>query len=179
MQVSDLSLEGLKLIDLQIFKDPRGLFFENYNRERYAEVGIECEFVQDNCSYSNGGVLRGLHYQSNPGQAKLISVIRGKIFDVAVDIRPESASFGLWEGIYMSSENRSQLFMPVGFAHGFCVISMDAEVLYKTSAPYDPEYEHSLRWDDPDIGIHWPITEPYLSKRDQEAESFAAYKSRQ
>jgi len=117
------------------------------------------------------GTLRGLHYQSSPGQAKLLRVASGRIFDVAVDIRPDSATFGRWLGVYLDGEKHEQLFVPVGFAHGFCVVSETADVMYRVSAPYDPKTECTLAWDDPDIGVKWPVSSPVLSARDQAGQS--------
>lgn len=173
-----LGLRGLLLIEPTVFADARGFFLEAYNRDEFAAAGITCEFVQDNHSRSSRNILRGMHYQSHPGQAKLVRVSHGKIFDVAVDIRPESETFGQWEGIELDSESHRQLFVPVGFAHGFCVLSERADVQYKLSAPYDPATEAGFRWDDPEIGIDWPVTEPVLSVRDQQAESFLALRER-
>lgn len=173
-----LGLRGLLLVEPTVFPDDRGFFLESYNRGGFEAVGITCEFVQDNHSRSNRGILRGMHYQTQPGQAKLVRVSEGKIFDVAVDIRPESDTFGKWEGVELDSESHRQLFVPVGFAHGFCVLSEYADVLYKLSAPYDPTTEAGFRWDDAEIGIDWPVTEPVLSARDRSSESFATLRER-
>lgn len=178
MEVIDLSLSGLKLIKPRVFADSRGFFLESYREDRYKEAGIACGFVQDNHSRSVKGTLRGLHYQSQPGQAKLLRVTSGKIFDVAVDIRPASPTFGKWEGVYLDSSEHHQLFIPVGFAHGFCVVSDSADVLYKASNNYDPATECTLQWDDPSVGVAWPDVEPILSARDQRAESFVDLKKR-
>ena len=167
MHVHKTGLKGLFLIEPQIFYDRRGFFFESYNRETYSRHGIEIEFVQDNHSYSSQGVLRGLHYQVNEKmQAKLVRVTRGEVFDVAVDIRPGSPTFGQWEGFYLSESNMLQLFIPVGFAHGFCVMSDTVEFLYKCSSGYSPSDERGIIWNDPDIGIQWPVQGPILSKKD-------------
>jgi dTDP-4-dehydrorhamnose 3,5-epimerase len=174
MEVIDLKLPGLKLLKPRVFADSRGFFLESYREERYRAAGIDCGFVQDNHSRSAKGTLRGLHYQSQPGQAKLIRVGLGKIFDVAVDIRPGSPTFGQWQGVYLDSDEHHQLFVPVGFAHGFCVVSDSADVLYKASNNYDPTTECTLAWNDPDVAVAWPCSEPILSARDQVAESFAA-----
>jgi dTDP-4-dehydrorhamnose 3,5-epimerase len=178
MKATELELSGLKLLEPRVFADERGFFLESYQRERYRAVGIECEFVQDNHSRSSQGTLRGLHYQSSPGQAKLLRVVSGRIFDVAVDIRPESPTFGRWKGVYLDAETHAQLFVPIGFAHGFCVVSETADVLYKVSSPYDSTTECGLAWDDPDIGVEWPTQQPLLSARDRAAESFASYRAR-
>jgi dTDP-4-dehydrorhamnose 3,5-epimerase len=167
MEVNDLSIQGLKLIIPKIFRDERGHFFESYRQSLYAEKGISIPFVQDNISKSVKDTVRALHYQSEPGQAKLVSCLQGKIWDVAVDIRPLSPTYGQWEAIELSEENGHQFFIPAGFAHGFCVLSDHALVHYKVSSPYDPQTERSIRWNDPKIKIEWPIQNPILSLRDQ------------
>jgi dTDP-4-dehydrorhamnose 3,5-epimerase len=161
-----------------VFRDTRGWFFEPYNEARYQSVGVSERFVQDNHSRSTKGTLRGLHYQGKPGQAKLVRVAVGRILDVVVDIRPESKTFGKWVGVELGSEHHEQLYVPVGFAHGFCVLSEEAEVLYKVSSPYDASEERTLAWNDPDIGVRWPVESPVLSARDLSGESFSAYRSR-
>jgi dTDP-4-dehydrorhamnose 3,5-epimerase len=173
MEVVELSLSGLKLVKPRVFGDERGFFLETFRAERYAAAGMAVEFVQDNHSRSVRGTLRGLHYQSSPGQTKLLRVVSGKIFDVAVDIRPASPTFGAWEGVYLDAEDHHQLFVPIGFAHGFCVVSETADVLYKVSSPYDASTECTLRWNDPDIGVVWPVDSPVLSARDQVGEPLA------
>jgi dTDP-4-dehydrorhamnose 3,5-epimerase len=178
MQVIDLPLAGLKLLRPRIFRDERGFFLESYQRARYQAAGVECEFVQDNHSLSRQGTLRGLHYQSQPGQAKLVRCTRGQIFDVAVDIRPSSPTFGRWHGVLLDDVSHEQTFVPIGFAHGFCVLSDSAQVQYKASTPYDAATECSIAWDDPDIGIAWPVANPFVSERDRKAESFAAFRVR-
>lgn len=178
MNVIELKLAGLKLLEPRVFRDARGFFLESYNQERYAAAGIDCTFVQDNHSRSVQGTLRGLHYQAQPGQAKLLRVSSGRIFDVAVDIRPDSPTFGQWEGVYLDAEEHRQIFVPIGFAHGFCVVSETAEVLYKVSSLYDAAHECTLAWDDPELNVAWPVAAPVLSARDQSAESFAAYAAR-
>jgi dTDP-4-dehydrorhamnose 3,5-epimerase len=178
VQVIDLDLEGLKLIRPAIFGDDRGFFLETYNALRYAEAGIAETFVQDNHSRSIKGTLRGLHYQSQPGQAKLVRVTLGCVWDVAVDIRPGSKTFGHWRGIELDAEKREQLFVPVGFAHGFCVLSAAAEVQYKCSAVYDAKTECTLDYADPELAVAWPVQAPLLSARDQGAESFASFRAR-
>lgn len=178
MVVTDLALPGLKLIQPKVHVDSRGFFLETYQEQRYQEAGISVRFVQDNHSRSCKGTLRGLHYQSDPGQAKLVRVSCGKIFDVAVDIRPDSRTLGRWEGVYLDAAAHAQLFVPVGFAHGFCVVSDYAEVQYKVSSPYDPKTERSLRYDDPLLRIKWPVGEPLVSERDRAAEGFSVYKGR-
>ena len=178
MQVEELGLSGLSLLKPRIFEDQRGFFLESYNFERYAKAGIDCVFVQDNHSRSVQGTLRGLHYQSSPGQAKLLRVGSGRIFDVAVDIRPASPTFGKWKAVVLDAESHHQLFIPVGFAHGFCVLSDTADVLYKVSSVYVPATECGIRYDDPEIGVAWPIENPIVSERDKTAESFADYRRR-
>lgn len=177
MECIDLPL-GLKLIRPATFKDNRGFFLQSYQASAYVAAGIDVEFTQDNHSRSVKGTLRGLHYQSHPGQAKLVRVGRGRIFDVAVDIRPDSPTFGKWHGVYLDDNEHAQLFVPVGFAHGFCVVSDVADVMYKVSTPYDAETECGLRYNDPEFGIEWPVDEPLLSARDQQTESFASYRAR-
>ena len=172
MEVHQLELQGLKLICPKVFRDERGFFFESHQESRYQEAGIRPSFVQDNHSYSKQGVIRGMHFQSEPGQAKLIRVALGKIYDAVVDIRPESPTFGKWQGVYLDDEHHHQLFIPLGFAHGFCVLSPEAHVLYKTSAPYECKTEKGFRFDDPDIGIEWPIKDAKVSERDRESPYF-------
>lgn len=178
MDAIELPLAGLKLLKPRVFRDERGFFIETYHQPRYRDAGIDVTFVQDNHSRSTQGTLRGLHYQSSPGQAKLIRVARGSIFDVAVDIRPDSRTFGRWYGTQLDAEEHAQLFVPVGFAHGFCVMSDIADVVYKVSSVYDAQTESGLRWDDPDIGVEWPTRAPLLSPRDRQTETFADYAKR-
>ena len=178
MKVEDLELEGVKLVTPRIFGDERGFFLESYNADKYRAHGIACDFAQDNHSRSVHGTLRGLHYQSSPGQAKLLRVVQGQVFDVAVDIRHGSPTFGRWLAVELDAKQHQQIFIPVGFAHGFCVLSETAEVLYKVSSVYDPNTECGIAWDDPDIGIRWPVTDPLLSERDRHGESLAAYRTR-
>ena len=167
MRVIKTELPGVVIIEPQVFDDPRGFFYESYNYQRYAEAGIDVEFVQDNHSRSTRGVLRGLHYQAPPGQAKLVRVALGEVYDVAVDVRWGSPTFGQWVGVSLSAENRRQLYIPVGYAHGFCVTSEVAEFLYKVTSYYAPELERGIAWDDPDLAIPWPAESPILSARDQ------------
>lgn len=169
MQIQDLSLEGPKLISYQLYPDDRGFFFESYRKDLLSQSGIETEFVQENVSFSKYGTIRALHYQKKPGQAKLVSCVSGTIWDVVVDIRPESKTYLQWEAVELSDTNCFMLFIPIGFAHGFCALSKTARVQYKVSAYYDPSEEMSIRWNDPLIGIHWPIDDPILSKRDRES----------
>src|SRR5690606_37847055 len=149
-----------------VFYDERGFFFESHQEKRYQQAGIMTSFVQDNHSYSKQGVIRGMHFQLAPGQAKLIRVALGKIYGVAVDIRPKTPTFGKWQGIYLDDKYHHQLYIPEGFAHGFCVLSPDAHVLYKTNTPFEIKTERGFRFDDPDIGIQWPIEYPIVSERD-------------
>jgi dTDP-4-dehydrorhamnose 3,5-epimerase len=169
MQVINLRLEGLKLIKPKVFQDTRGFFLESFQQSTYEKLGIAGGFPQDNHSYSKKGCIRGMHFQSYPGQAKLIRAAVGKIYDVAVDIRPDSPTYGQWEAVILDDQEHCQLFIPVGFAHGFCVLSDEAHVMYKVSSPYDAKYEKGFRWDDPDVNIDWPIKNPLISERDQAA----------
>lgn len=168
-------IPGLVVVEPRVFRDDRGFFFEPYNAPRYKAGGIDVDFVQDNHSFSTRGVLRGLHFQKSPGQAKLVRCARGRIWDVAVDLRPGSATFGKWWGLDLDSDAHRQLFIPVGFAHGFCVLSEEAEVMYKCSSVYDPATEAGIRWDDAEIGVGWPIQDPAISARDQQAPSLKDY----
>ena len=173
MKIKDLTLPGLKLILPKIFRDSRGFFLETFQESLYRNNGITSPFVQDNHSFSTYGVIRGMHFQSKPGQAKLIRVAIGKIYDVVVDIRPNSPTFGQWEGVYLDDEMHHQLFVPIGFAHGFCVVSKEAHVMYKVSSPYFGPTEKGFRFDDPIIGIQWPITHPIVSERDLKSPTFS------
>jgi len=161
------AIEGLLILQPKVFADERGYFLETYHALRYRDAGIETRFVQDNCSFSKKNVLRGLHFQISQPQAKLVQAISGEIFDVAVDIRPDSATFGKWSGVVLSEENKRQLLVPEGFAHGFCVLSETARVAYKCSTFYNPGDEGGIRWSDPDIGIDWPVKDPILSEKDR------------
>lgn len=165
----ETGLEGLVLIEPQVFGDERGFFVETFSQDAWREMGVEADFVQHNHSRSSAGTLRGLHFQTSPGQAKLLRCPRGKIFDVAVDLRSDSPTYGKWEGYILDDEKHHQLFVPVGFAHGFCVLSEVADVTYLVSSVYDPETEAGIRWDDPEVGVEWPVAEPLLSLRDVEA----------
>lgn len=161
-----LSIPGLVVIAPRVFGDARGFFLETYHRARYAELGIDAVFEQDNLSFSARGVLRGLHFQNPDAQAKLVSVVAGEVFDVAVDIRRGSPTFGQWAGVHLSADNRWQFFIPKGFAHGFCVLSETAFFSYKCDGYYAPAHEHSVHWADPDLGITWPMASPTLSAKD-------------
>jgi dTDP-4-dehydrorhamnose 3,5-epimerase len=168
MKIITTSIEGILIIEPNIFKDKRGFFMETYNRHRYNAFGINTTFVQDNLSYSQKNTLRGLHFQIKHPQAKLIQVISGEIFDVAVDLRHSSATFGKWTGIHLSDDNRRQVFIPEGFAHGFCVLSDVALFYYKCSDFYAPDDEGGIIWSDPDIGIEWPVETPIISEKDNQ-----------
>ena len=174
MQIEKLSISDLVVIKPRIFGDERGFFFESYNAKRFEEAtGWRPDFAQDNHSLSQKGVLRGLHYQLPPhAQGKLVRVIRGKVFDVGVDIRASSPTFGRWDGVELSAENKKQLWIPPGFAHGFLTLSEEAEVLYKATDFYAPECEASIIWNDEKIGIQWPSNiQPILSEKDKKANS--------
>lgn len=168
VKYTDTSLPGVLIVEPVVFTDDRGFFLETYHQKKYAETGIDSTFVQDNRSHSRRGVLRGLHYQLRYPQGKLVCVMRGEIFDVAVDIRRGSPTFGKWEGVYLSSENNRQIFVPEGYAHGFCVVSETADVLYKCTDFYHPNDEFGILWSDPTIGIAWPTTAPVLSAKDSQ-----------
>lgn len=168
MKVRPGSLEGLLIVEPSVFGDDRGFFMEAYSRDRYAEAGLPKEFVQDNVSLSTRGILRGLHLQHPNDQGKLCFVLEGDVFDVAVDVRVGSPTFGQWEGLRLSSENKRQFYVPPGFAHGFCVLSERALFSYKCTDFYSAPSELGIAWNDPDIGIEWPIDAPQLSAKDQE-----------
>ena len=178
--VEKTPLEGLRIIRPKIFRDPRGFFVESYNRSVFAAAGITTEFVQDNHSRSSRGTLRGLHYQSTPGQAKLIRCTSGTIWDVVVDIRPKSPTFGNNFGMELRPEDTAMLFIPIGFAHGFVVLSETADVQYKCSSVYNAATESGIRWNDPELAVPWPLQglDPLLSERDQKAPTFAEYKAK-
>ncbi len=165
MKITATSLPGVVLLEPERHEDGRGFFVEMYRESRYREAGVGPVFVQDNLSHSLRHVLRGLHFQKRQG--KLVSVVRGEIFDVAVDVRPDSETFARWVGIRLSDASHRQIFVPPGFAHGFCVLSDEADVWYKTTDVYRPEEECGVLWDDPRIGIEWPISQPVLSPRDR------------
>ncbi|MCK5844497.1 MAG: dTDP-4-dehydrorhamnose 3,5-epimerase [Victivallales bacterium] len=167
MNIVKCEIEGPLIIEPDVFGDERGFFMETYNKSKYAKFGIDVEFVQDNHSRSAKGVLRGLHYQINPGQEKLVRVLFGEVFDVVVDIRRKSPTFGRWFGVRLSAENKRQFYVPRGFAHGFCVLSEFADFAYKCGDYYSPKDERGIAWDDPDIRIDWPVERPILSERDK------------
>lgn len=167
MNVIKTKIDGVLIIEPRVFGDERGFFYETFHATRYKEAGIAEDFVQDNRSRSTGGVLRGLHFQKNKPQGKLVTVTQGKVYDVAVDLRPESATFGEYEGIILSGENKIQFYIPPGFAHGFYVLSDTADFQYKCTDFYDPSDEGGLIWDDETLNINWPIRDPNLSAKDK------------
>ncbi len=169
LKCTEKSLPGVLLIEPKAFKDDRGFFLEVYHWQKYLATGMDKPFVQDNHSHSCRGTLRGLHYQLKHPQGKLIYVIRGEVFDVAVDIRRGSSTFGQWTGTILSEKTKRQLFIPEGFAHGFCVISETADVVYKCTDLYAPGDEYGILWSDPVIGIDWPVEYPILSQKDAES----------
>ncbi|MFZ5505010.1 MAG: dTDP-4-dehydrorhamnose 3,5-epimerase [Pseudomonadota bacterium] len=168
MKVIETGIEGLLVLEPKVFGDARGFFMESFNARTFAEVtGLKLDFVQDNHSRSGRGVLRGLHYQVQQPQGKLVRVTQGSVFDVAVDLRRSSPTFGKWYGVELSGENHRQFWVPAGFAHGFYVLSDSADFLYKTTDYYAPEHERSLAWNDPTVGVQWPLAgEPLLSAKD-------------
>lgn len=166
MNIIPTSIEGLVIVEPKIFKDKRGFFMETYNRQKYEAAGIAETFVQDNLSYSLKHTLRGLHFQIRHSQAKLVQAVFGEIFDVAVDLRPESATFGRWSGARLSDKNGRQMYIPRGFAHGFCVLSEFALFSYKCSDFYMPDDEGGIIWSDRDINIKWPVENPIISEKD-------------
>jgi len=172
MEIQDLSLEGLKLFKPSVHLDNRGFLFEAYREENFINKNLNCSFLQDNHSFSRKNCLRGMHFQKGNKQDKMVFVIEGRIFDVAVDIRPDSPTFGKWEGVFLDGENHYQLLIPRGFAHGFCVLSEKAHVYYKVSNYYNPSLEKGFRWNDPDINIKWPVFKPVLSEKDNKAPFF-------
>lgn len=168
MRVIETELPGVILVEPRVFRDRRGFLLESFNLARYREHGIWCDYVQQNHTYSVGGTIRGLHYQLRSPQGKLIRTIRGSIYDVAVDVRRGSPTFGKWTAHTLTDQDQRQLFIPPGFAHGFCVTSPDADVEYRCSDYYDAEDQHGVLWCDPALAIPWPVAEPILSDRDQE-----------
>ena len=175
MQIIPTTIPDVLIIEPKVFGDERGFFFESFNQQKFAELtGVKSDFVQDNHSRSRQGVLRGLHYQIQQPQGKLVRVVVGTVFDVAVDIRKTSPNFGQWVGCLLSDENKRQLWVPAGFAHGFLVVSEYAEVLYKTTDYYAPDYERSILWNDTDLKIDWPLEgEPMISAKDAQGKTFA------
>ena len=175
MKVIETQLPGVVIIEPTVFGDHRGFFLETYRESQYQEIfGENVRFVQDNHSHSAQGVLRGLHFQVRRPQGKLLRVVRGVVFDVAVDVNPDSPTFGQWAGVTLSDERKNQFYVPPGYAHGFQVLSDVADVLYKCSDFYAPETERGFRWDDPDVAIDWPVAAPVLSPKDAALPAFAA-----
>jgi dTDP-4-dehydrorhamnose 3,5-epimerase len=177
MRIHDCPLAGLKVIELQMRGDARGFFVERYNQQKFADAGLPTDFVQDNHSRSAPNVLRGLHYQSNPSQGKLVGVTRGRVWDVAVDIRPTSDTYGKWYAVELTGENGRLFWIPAGFAHGFCVLGDEpVDMLYKVTGLYNAAGEGGLRYDDPDLAVAWPPANPIISERDKQLISFSEYK---
>ena len=168
MKVTRCDIAGLLIIEPKVFGDARGFFLETWNEQRYREAGLDLRFVQDNISSSRRGTLRGLHFQNPKPQGKLVWVIEGEVFDVAVDLRRSSPTFGRWHGLNLSGQNRRQFYIPPGFAHGFAVLSETALFTYKCTEFYSPKDELALRWDDPDVGVQWPLSDPVLSEKDKQ-----------
>lgn len=166
MKLNETRLQGLIVLEPEVFKDSRGFFLETYNAARYRELGIDVQFVQDNHSRSVRGTIRGLHFQIDPGQPKLVRVAHGSAWDVVLDIRRSSSTFGLWDAFEMDDVSQHQLYVPVGFAHGFCALTDVVDVVYKVGSPYDPSTERGIAWDDPDLGIPWPTDLALVSERD-------------
>ena len=177
MRFIETELKGVTLVEPDVREDRRGYFFELYHGQKYVNGGITLPFIQDNFSRSVRGTLRGMHYQLTRPQGKLICVVEGAIFDVSVDIRRGSPTFGQWQGVQLSVDNKRQLYIPPGFAHGFCVVSDAAGVVYKCTDFYSPEDERGIMWNDPAIGIAWPISSPLLSPKDQSYKSLAESES--
>jgi len=167
MKILRTRLHGPVLVEPRVFADERGFFFEAFRRDPYADVGIRADFVQDNHSRSTRGTIRALHFQAEPGQPKLVRVARGRVFDVVVDIRRSSPTFGEWESFELDDERHLQLYVPIGFAHGFCVLSDVADVVYKVGSYYEATTERGIAWNDPDLAIPWPTEAPVVSDRDR------------
>jgi dTDP-4-dehydrorhamnose 3,5-epimerase len=170
----DTEIPDLVLIEPDVHGDERGFLVETFRADTWRELGVDAEFVQDNHSRSGRGTLRGLHFQTSPGQAKLVRCLMGRVFDAVVDLRRDSPTFGRWEGHELDDVAHRQLYVPIGFAHGFCVLSETADVAYKLSNYYDPATEAGIAWNDPEIGIEWPIADPILSERDRSAPRLSA-----
>jgi dTDP-4-dehydrorhamnose 3,5-epimerase len=169
----ETKLDGVVLVEPEVFGDERGFLLETFSEPGWRELGIDVDFVQDNHSRSRAGILRGLHFQRSPGQAKLVRCVRGRIWDVAVDLRRGSPTYRGWEGHELDDVHHRQLFVPVGFAHGFCVLSDVADVAYKLSSLYDPATEAGIAWNDPEVGVEWPLADPQVSDRDRSAPGLA------
>lgn len=177
MQVESFAIEGLKFITPDVFGDQRGWFYESYNVDKFKQLGIPVDhWDQDNHSCSVKNTLRGLHFQTSPGQAKIVRCTRGQVWDVAVDIRPHSPTLGQWQAVELDDEKRQMFYIPAGFAHGFCVLSDMAEFQYKCSSVYQADTEAGIAWDDPEFNVQWPVQNPLLSQRDLNNQSFADYK---
>jgi len=180
MKIIDTFIEGLKVIELDVHRDHRGFFVERFNEDSYKKLRIETNYFQDNHSFSIPRVIRGLHYQNNPSQLKIVGCIRGSIFDVAVDIRKNSPTFGKYFALELNAVNGKMLYIPEGFAHGFCVLGSEpADVIYKVNNPYNKEGEGGILYNDPEIAIDWPIKDPIISKKDAELQSFKEYRNSQ
>ena len=177
MRVLTCDLEGLLIIEPDVHGDARGFFMETWNRRSYGEAGLGLDFVQDNLSFSRRGILRGLHFQNPKPQGKLIQVLQGEVYDVAVDIRRTSPTFGKWHGLTLSSDNKRQFYLPSGFAHGFVVVSDTALFHYKCTEFYSPKDEMAIRWDDPGLGIPWPVQQPLVSEKDSRAPALSGVPS--
>ena len=169
----ETKIADVVLLEPEVHGDERGFLVETFSTKTWAELGVDVEFVQDNHSRSSRDILRGLHFQTSPGQAKLVRCVRGRIFDVAVDLRRDSPTYRQWEGYELDDQAHRQLFVPAGFGHGFCVMSEVADVHYKLSSYYDPDTEAGIAWDDPDVGIEWPLADPQVSERDATAPKLA------
>lgn len=169
MKILETPLQGALVLEPDVFGDSRGFFYESYNKTKFRDAGIDCNFVQSNVSRSSKGTLRGLHYQWPNPQGKLVSVLQGEVYDVAVDIRHGSPTFGQWVGVMLSGENHRHIWIPEGFAHGFCVLSESAIFTYQCTALYDRAGDAGIRWNDSELGIDWPISEPLLSEKDQKS----------
>jgi dTDP-4-dehydrorhamnose 3,5-epimerase len=166
MKVTTCEISGLLILEPKVFTDSRGFFLETFNEKRYRDAGLSADFVQDNLSFSGRGTLRGLHFQNPNSQGKLVQVLQGEVFDVAVDVRRSSPTFGRWHALVLSAEKKRQFYIPHGFAHGFAVLSEAALLHYKCTQFYSPKDELSIRWDDPDISIEWPVKAPVISEKD-------------
>lgn len=179
MNIIPCSIPGPLIIEPKVFGDDRGFFMETWNAAAFAELGLDLVFVQDNHSRSQKGVLRGLHFQNPEPQGKLVRVVRGAVFDAVVDLRRSSPTFGVWTGVFLSAENKRMFWVPEGFAHGFLTLEDDTDFLYKCTAPYAPQHEASLAWDDPTVGIEWPLEgiEPILSSKDAAGVKLAEVKA--
>ncbi len=177
MKVTKTKLEGVLVFEPKVFGDARGFFMETWNYQRYKEAGLDVKFVQSNLSKSAKGVLRGLHFQNPNPQGKLVQILTGEVYDVAVDIRHGSPTFGQWHGELLSGDNNKQFYIPEGFAHGFCVLSESAIFSYMCTNVYDAKSDFSILWNDPDLNIDWPINEPLLSEKDKQAPTLSSLKT--